>query len=44
MYRAVVIGGGWSGIAAALGAKKRAQKSLFLKKQICCWGLAMWAE
>ena len=26
MYRAVVIGGGWSGIAAALGAKKSGRR------------------
>ena len=32
MYRAVVIGGGWSGIAAALGAKKAGAEVTLLEK------------
>ena len=39
MYRAVVIGGGWSGIAAALGAKKAGAEVTLLEKTDMLLGL-----
>ena len=39
MYRAVVIGGGWSGIAAALGAKKAGAEITLLEKTDMLLGL-----
>lgn len=39
MYKAVVIGGGWSGIAAALGAKKAGAEVLLLEKTDMLLGL-----
>lgn len=34
MYKAVVIGGGWSGCAAALAARKAGAEVYFSKRQI----------
>ncbi len=39
MYRAVVTGGGWSGIAAALGAKKAGAEVILLEKTDMLLGL-----
>lgn len=39
MYRAVVIGGGWSGIAAALGAQKAGAEVVLLEKTDMLLGL-----
>ena len=41
MYRAVVIGGGWSGIAAALGAKKAGAEVTLLEKTDMLLGLGI---
>jgi len=39
MYRAVIAGGGWSGIAAALSAKKAGAEVILLEKTDMLLGL-----
>ena len=35
--KVIVIGGGWSGVAAAVAAKNPELTLLSWKRQICCW-------